>query len=93
MNIPDKIKVGGNVYPIRFVENMGIDRNLYGNTNHSVGFIEIDASLVGQTKKSTFIHEMLHALDNVYDIGLSEHQVSLLEAALYAFLEDNVWVF
>lgn len=89
MVIPEKIKVGGYEYPVRFIKNMGVDRGEYGSINHSVGFIEIDDSITGQTKESTFIHEALHALDNVYDIGLNEHQVAQMEAAIYAFLKDN----
>ena len=37
----------------------------------------------------TFIHEVLHALDDEYIIKLSHRQVYALEKAIYNFLEDN----
>lgn len=40
-------------------------------------------------QRSTLFHEVLHAVDQVYGIGLSEHQVRLLEVGVLSALDDN----
>lgn len=37
----------------------------------------------------TLLHELLHAIDDVYDIGLSEQGVRILEQSLGALVRDN----
>lgn len=38
---------------------------------------------------STLLHEILHAINDTQSAGLTEHQVELMEASLYAVLADN----
>lgn len=40
-------------------------------------------------KTSTLIHEVLHAIDFDYDIGLTENQVVKLEEAIMRFVKLN----
>lgn len=50
-------------------------------------YIRKDAKPDG--KKSTILHEILHALSDVYAIGLKERQVQQLSTALIQFINDN----
>lgn len=42
-----------------------------------------------QTMESSLLHETLHVISNTLDLGLDEHKVTVLEAALYQVLNDN----
>jgi hypothetical protein len=37
----------------------------------------------------TLLHELLHVIDDAYDIGLSEQDVRILEQSLANFVHDN----
>lgn len=44
-------------------------------------------------KEATFLHEIIHGLDEMYCIGLKEKQVEKLGTALYILLQDNPKMF
>lgn len=46
-----------------------------------------------EQKKSTFLHECVHGLDEMFSIGLTEEQVEKLGTALYTFIEGNEEIF
>lgn len=90
MNIPKKIKALHLEYEV--VE----DRNIHEGSTELLGQIQyiqqrilLNEGASYQQKCETLIHEVIHALDNVYNIGLEEKQVEQLGVALYNFLEDN----
>ena len=40
-------------------------------------------------QKCTFIHECLHGIDDVFEIGLDEEQVRKTAKGIYTFMRDN----
>jgi hypothetical protein len=38
---------------------------------------------------STFLHELLHQIDDRYGIGLSEKKIAMLERGLFQVIRDN----
>jgi Zn-dependent peptidase ImmA (M78 family) len=42
-----------------------------------------------QRQESTLLHELIHAVCDINDVELEEHQINLLEAGLYQILNDN----
>ena len=48
--------------------------------------IRIGTHLSKLSKQATYIHEAIHAISDVYGLGLDEVRVRVLEAGLMAFL-------
>lgn len=91
MNIPKKLKVGGHEYIVEitksYEESKGHEN--WGRTNHAKLKIYIDQELSETKKEETFIHELLHAVDNLMGNNLKEGQVEKIANGLYAVLKDN----
>ena len=89
MNIPERLKVGGLDYEVSFVENLARDYGANGSHWGNALKIKIDDSLPRQNQETTFLHEIIEALNFVYEIKLEHKQLSVLEAGLYQVLKDN----
>lgn len=55
--------------------------------------IFLNEKLTNKESDMTLLHEIVHALDFEYKIGLTEKQVLKLESALYYFLTKNKEIF
>lgn len=85
--IPNKVQVGRKVF---------YDVLWYKNQEDYVGLSvpdkkEIRLALIKDPKETTktYLHELLHAVSDTHDIGLTEQQVSKLESSFYYLLKDN----
>nr|DAK86611.1 MAG TPA: peptidase [Caudoviricetes sp.] len=90
MNIPKKIKALHLEYEV--IEDRNIhegDAELFGQIQYIPQRILLNEQTSHTQKCETLIHEVIHALDNVYNIGLEEKQVEQLGVAIYNFIEDN----
>ena len=65
--------------------NVGEDEpmEVRGAVNPYTGTIILDRALGKSQKELTLLHELIHAIDDSLDIGLSEKQTGLLGAGLY----------
>lgn len=95
MNIPEKVRIGYVDLNVKMHDKEVIlDNNVvYGKISFSTGNIDISEIYNEDQHKCTFIHECVHGLDNVYEIGLKENQVKKLGIALYTFIRDNPEIF
>lgn len=93
LNIPSKVKIGGLNYNVKEVPNLNRDREHQGESCGNNLEITIDNSLSTQVKETTFVHELLEQINEVYMIGLEHKQIYDLEAGIYAFIKDNPSVF
>lgn len=87
------VYIGGLAYsinveesPIRDAEgNLLLGRVDYNNTR-----IDISSSMQSQDyQKVTLLHEIIHAIDHQYRIGLDEEVTDKLAFGLFNLLEDN----
>lgn len=96
MKIPSKVKIGGHwyniIFPYKFIERADVD----GYTDHDILEIKIadgdglDQRLAESKIIEIFFHEIIHAIDHVYNAGaLSEETVKRLGQGLYQVLVDN----
>lgn len=94
MVIPEKIKILYKDYTVTQEQNLhdGND-DLYGQINYSDQTIRLDEQYSDEQKKATLIHEIVHGLDDMYQIGLSEKKVSKLGVAFYQMVKDNPELF
>ena len=95
MKIPKKLKVGGRVFRIKHLhhskeENWGLIK--YNSSEillYRYGLKPLE-KMSKQNMEQTFIHELLHAIDSVYNsFGLGEKTTSRLAEGLYQVLKDN----
>ena len=93
MNIPDKIRVGGHEYKV--LKNYVFEERADLNAQCASDVCEIR---LGQSyrehcqskKEEIFLHEVIHAVDHVYNGGkLEESSVENIGQGLYQALKDN----
>lgn len=96
MKIPKKIRVGGHYYKIHVVdgEDQKKGGNNWGKTFHHQKEIYIDKTAAPTQQEQTFIHEILHCVDKVYNGDelfekQGEAMVCRLAEGLYQVLKDN----
>lgn len=94
MKIPEEVNILYKTYTVNesFSLHEGADE-LYGRIHFLQQQIELNAEISEEQKKSTLIHEIIHALDEMYIIGLEETQVEKLGNAVYMFIRDNPKMF
>ena len=92
IKIPKRIKVGGFTYKIRTDKHTseGLDADgSWGRHRPVSREILLDTSASSQQLSASFLHECLHAVDNVYaDNCLSEAQNKSLSSGLHQILEQ-----
>lgn len=82
------LKIKGEEWRIAFVDVIeGEDTAGMCDPSNRIIYIQNKQSRAETAK--TFIHEVLHALDDEYSLNLSHPTVYKLEIALYEFLKDN----
>jgi hypothetical protein len=77
----DSINIGGIEIKIEYrdiIEN----NNNFGIYNPMNSVITISNNVSRDQQQATLIHEVLEAINHIYDIGLKHHQICLLETGL-----------
>lgn len=94
---PAEFQVKDELYTIRFVRQMppitGMSsreaEGLVGCCDYAEQVICIATGQTPKERLSTALHEILHAVDHEWEIGLSHQQIYALETALLRLLVDN----
>ncbi len=94
MRIPDSARIGPFTYGVEYHEGLIADdgKGLFGQADHVKHAIRISRFATPDHHPVTFLHEVLHVIDEVYDLDLKERQVDVLAAALVSFLKDNGFI-
>lgn len=94
MEILKKVKVLYKEYTVEEQINLHDENGeLYGQIHYFSEKILLNTDASEEQKKSTLMHELIHALDEMYDIGLEERHVEKLGNALYMLQKDNPRLF
>lgn len=90
MKILRKIKVLYKEYTVEETANLhDSGGDLYGQIHYLPEKILLNTDAKEEQKKSTLLHELVHAMDEIYSMGLKEEQVEKLGSALYMLQKDN----
>lgn len=90
MKIPMEIKIGYRDYKVKFVSDLNDgSKVLYGQVKWDEEIIELNQEVCENQKKCTLLHEVIHAIDEMEDIGLTEEQIVKLGKGMYKFIKDN----
>jgi len=82
MKIPNKIKMGGSIIIVNILNTLDMDLGDAGSYCPRTYKISINSGLSKERQYSTFLHEVVEAANDKYDIGLKHHQINLLTTAL-----------
>lgn len=85
-----EVKIAGYQIPIVF------DDKIIANQSHIGVYLPIEqtirlaAGLTKQQEKETLIHEMLEAINDIYELGLDhDEQLSKLSVIIHQIISDN----
>ena len=88
--LPNQIKIGWKTYDVEYASaRLNSGEELYGQINYDAGVITIRECSTPDQMKATLIHEVLHAISEMYGMGLEEKLVTDLANALYTVYKDN----
>lgn len=93
MNLPKKIKIGGQFYNVVYDAKMVAKHNNKGEMDPVDNEIRVDLNMVKSQQEQTFIHEVIEALNSDYPLKLEHVQIELLDALLYQVIIDNPGIF
>jgi hypothetical protein len=71
------------------LETKDLGPDLLGEYDDETATVFIKPGLTPQIKRSTVVHECIHAISSMYGLELSESQVRVLESALIHLVDNN----
>jgi len=95
MKIPRTVKIGPHRFTIYQHESLSDGEvELMGNTNSNICKIRLrtkhDGQLIPESNRTeTLLHEILHGANHIYEMDMTEQQISCLAPALLAVIRDN----
>lgn len=89
LKIPEKLKIGGFEWRVKEVKHLISDRERLGEMAPRTQEIVIEEESSEQQKEETLIHEIIEALNFLYNINLEHYQIELLGVTLHQVLKDN----
>lgn len=84
MKIPSKIKIGGIMYDVKFVNDDEIDAR-FAEIDYPTDTISIKKILSQNQKEAAFFHEMLHAINS----KMNESTIEFMAQMIYQVMKDN----
>jgi hypothetical protein len=95
MKIPEKVKIGGNVYTVEMCEQPCPDPNVDGEIRYAYGVIAIkNANAFSQSyKEQVFLHECVHGIFDVLGLKQDEGLTDKVAKGLHMLIKDNPEIF
>jgi len=87
MIIPESVIILGRKFRIELVNGM-INDDVYGKCDLVRGVISLAKSQSEYSLGSTFLHEIIEAINSMLELKLEHPQISALETGLYATLRE-----
>ena len=97
MKIPEKIRIGGVVYDVKYEDRLNNGTNLaYGHIDYDKALIRLAPNLQDyQGECLTFLHEILHGIAKHFGLKIEsdEKTIDALARGLYMVISDNPEIF
>lgn len=84
--LPPKLRVLGRDIPVVFVDELP---KAFGEYDYEAQIVRIRTGQQPSFEADTVLHELIHAIDDVMQLGMSERQVHCSAAGLIALFKDN----
>lgn len=89
----EKIKIGYKDYQIKYLDPKQV---LFDDGTELISKIEYNDNIIylsnrysNDTSNEGLVHEVIHGIDDMYGIGLTEEQITGLGKGIYTALKDN----
>ena len=97
MKIPKTLKIGGKKIKISVVKNIEKEENenaigLWDIEKYKITLEKNDLTPPGKLEEC-FLHEIIEAINELYELKLSHYKITLIGELLYQILKDNKLVF
>jgi hypothetical protein len=79
------IKIGGHHFTVDYVDGLADS----GSTDTALNKILINKNLSKSNQESTILHEIIEAINAIYDLKLEHQTIQTIEAALFQIYKDN----
>lgn len=86
---PASVRVLGKNFTVQFCKQGPMDLEDFGHMLLGKQQIAIQDNLPSELERDTLLHEVIHAISDQTDMGLTEHQVQILGCALMQVFLDN----
>ena len=86
--LPPKIRVLGRDLPIQYVDAEDMPK-AWGEYDYETQVVRIRTGQQPQFEADTVLHELIHAIDDVMQLGMTERQVHCSASGLIALFKDN----
>lgn len=86
--VPKKLRVGGMTYKL-CEDTKALDTaDLYGQTFHVEQQIKYHGEVTAERQEEIVIHESLHVINRIYELGLEESQISRLSHGVHEVIQQ-----
>ena len=92
MNLPQKVKIGPYDIKVEVVENIAVDREHGGEYSPRTLKISLD-NLMEKRYGEIFIHEIVEAINDIYNLSINHDDMMVLGVVLYQVLKENKLIF
>jgi len=89
MGLPDKLKIAGFEIPVTERKELARQASIFGAFDPMKMTIGIEKDLCDQNKSEVLMHEVIEAINSIYDLGMSHNAIQVLGVTLRQFLLDN----
>jgi hypothetical protein len=90
IRVPDELRIGPFSYKISRVERLDDSgKELYGHVTFGEDIIQISSRFNHRRATVALLHEIIHGIDDLFMLGLSEREVDCLAKGLVMVLEQN----
>jgi len=87
--IPKRLKIGGKFWKIDLIKGLSKETGHKGESALMTNIIRLDSELPEDELWSTFIHEILEAINYCYQFDWPHDRICVLEEVLYQVFKDN----
>ena len=83
------VKVLGITYQVKYIESCDRNDTFMGRCDGKLAVITIAKEMPKELQAQTLTHEVIHAISNILELGLTETQVSGLAAGMLSIEEKK----
>jgi hypothetical protein len=89
IKIPKQVKVGGHTIDVILEDDLELNHEAQGLWKNHHDKIVLDSGLADAVMAETFFHELVEAINSIYDLKLPHVKISVLGAVIHQVLTDN----
>ena len=92
VKVPATIKIATHSYNVSFRPHLRTDEKLDGFANHRTGELALEPEQPDSQKGVTLIHESIHIIQKIYEVGIDENDTERLAQGLMELLANNLGI-